>query len=486
MLTYLYVPDWQCNMNTVGNMSTRCFVVDMLKPSEVARAAGAGAAVGGPITEAIIGEAAASTNCLTVEALVQAGAVVVAKTTAPTLMMQLDTRSPAFGQTLNAHNLALSPGGSSGGESASVASGATGLGLGSDIGGSIRQPAAVSALWGFRPSANRLPLAGGRDPAPGNMGVDPVCGPLARSLRDVQLFMSTVLSPTAVSGKAVWDLDFSVHPRPWAETFVASWLTEAGRAYRAQHGQKTKLVVGVERDDGVVVPQPPVRRALQAVADARRTFSARAAVDWLEVKELPCPLGDHQEAWDLIRQLYWADGAVPSRAMLAAGEETLDPLTEFILAEPHVPARPLDAAQVFQQRCRREAFKAAYWAAWDAAGIDVLLCPATVGVADRPEQAKYWGYTSVWNLLDYPALSFPSGVVASAPLDAAFVEAERAAGRTRGPYGRDDTRVAKEYETYKHAFDGAPVGLQLVAKRDEVLLRAAEVVDHAALQGHNK
>lgn len=474
-----------------GTLSTRCYVVDTIRASEVPDPSAPGAEL---LTTSLVGDPAPAHDALTVQALLEAGAIVVAKTTMPTTIMQLDTRSPAFGQTLNAHNLALSPGGSSGGEAASVASGSSALGLGSDIGGSVRQPAAMSGLWGLRPSALRIPMVGSRSPLPGNLGVDSVWGPLARSLRDVRLFMRTVLAPDALDGSAaVWDRDGSVQPRLWAEgdgdgagsdsrTFVPSWLTPAGRHQRLVCGHRSKLVIGVERDDAVVVPQPPIRRALQHVVDRLKAFAqSEQGRDWLEIKELPGPLGDHKVGWDLIRSLYWHDGAVKTRALLAAGQEALDPLTAFILQEPYVPAQPASASEVFDLRAQREAYKAQYWAAWDQAGIDILLCPATTSVAQRPESAYYWGYTSQWNLLDYPSLSFPSGVTADAELDHAFVEAERQAGRARGPYDAEDAQVAGEYAQYCHAFDGVPVGLQLVGKRDEPLIRAAEVVEHAAL-----
>lgn len=88
-----------------GTLSTRCYVVDALRQSEV---------VSDVLTPTAVGDPAPRGDALAVQALVQAGAVVVAKTAMPTTVMQLDTRSAAFGQTLNAANVALSPGGLSG------------------------------------------------------------------------------------------------------------------------------------------------------------------------------------------------------------------------------------------------------------------------------------------------------------------------------------------------------------------------------------
>ncbi len=94
-----------------------------------------------------------------VERLVQAGAVLLGKTRAPEFNWKGVTDSPAYGITRNPWNLALTPGGSSGGCAAAVAAGIVRLSMGSDAGGSIRIPAAFTGTIGLKPTHGRIPLS---------------------------------------------------------------------------------------------------------------------------------------------------------------------------------------------------------------------------------------------------------------------------------------------------------------------------------------
>ena len=77
--------------------------------------------------------------------------------------------------------------------------------------------------------------------------------------------------------------------------------------------------------------------------------------------------------------------------------------------------RYLSVEGVWEWTARREAFRAKYAERWNATGtsgakadtIDVILCPAGPGAAPPLDCARYWNYTSLWNLLDWPALVFP-------------------------------------------------------------------------------
>ena len=94
-----------------------------------------------------------------VQILEDAGAVVFCKTNLPQAIMALESHS-FWGRTLNPLNTSLSPGGSSGGCSALMAFGGSPLSLGSDIGGSLRGPAAACGLWSLKPTTQRLPRGG--------------------------------------------------------------------------------------------------------------------------------------------------------------------------------------------------------------------------------------------------------------------------------------------------------------------------------------
>jgi Asp-tRNA(Asn)/Glu-tRNA(Gln) amidotransferase A subunit family amidase len=122
-----------------------------------------------------------------VERLLDAGAIIHARTTVPEFCLSGVCRTRLFGTTRNPHNLDYGPGGSSGGSGAALAAGTTTLATGTDIGGSIRIPAAVCGVYGYKPPHGRNPEA-----FPANLDPFNHCGPLARSVADAALFQNVV------------------------------------------------------------------------------------------------------------------------------------------------------------------------------------------------------------------------------------------------------------------------------------------------------
>ena len=127
----------------------------------------------------------------------EAGGVIMGKTNVPPLAGDWNADNPLFGRTNNPWNLERVPGGSTGGGAAALAAGLTPLEFGSDIGGSIRVPAAMCGVFGHRPSWTAVPASGHYPgftlPNPAN--VLNVLGPLARSAADLELALAVVAGP---------------------------------------------------------------------------------------------------------------------------------------------------------------------------------------------------------------------------------------------------------------------------------------------------
>jgi Asp-tRNA(Asn)/Glu-tRNA(Gln) amidotransferase A subunit family amidase len=133
-----------------------------------------------------------------VRLLRKAGAIVLGKTNCAELSGSTETHNPVFGLTRNPWDLARSAGGSSGGEAALIAAGGSPLGLGSDIAGSLRIPAAFCGVTALKPTAGRVPTAGHVPPAPESIAGWNTVGPLARRVEDLALALEVLsTSPTA-------------------------------------------------------------------------------------------------------------------------------------------------------------------------------------------------------------------------------------------------------------------------------------------------
>ncbi|MEO8115251.1 MAG: amidase family protein, partial [Phenylobacterium sp.] len=131
-----------------------------------------------------------------------AGAVILGKTNIPTSLADFQSVNPVYGRTSNPWDLARSPGGSSGGAAAALAAGMVPLEFGSDIGGSVRIPAAFCGVYGHKPSYDLIPQRGHAPPALDGAGVAlGVLGPLARTALDLDLALGVLAGPDA--GEAV-------------------------------------------------------------------------------------------------------------------------------------------------------------------------------------------------------------------------------------------------------------------------------------------
>lgn len=154
-----------------------------------------------------------------------AGAIIFAKTNVPLGLKDFQTHNTIYGTTNNPWDTTRGPGGSSGGEGAALAAGLSAAGFGSDIGGSIRNPAHYCGVYGHKPTYGTVSTRG-HAPLPRAAAIDlSVCGPLARSARDLRLMMDVTAGPDSLLGGGQ-RVAFLEPNRALAGLRVAVWATD--------------------------------------------------------------------------------------------------------------------------------------------------------------------------------------------------------------------------------------------------------------------
>ncbi|KAI1463022.1 amidase [Daldinia caldariorum] len=388
----------------------------------------------------------AEEDALIVQYLESAGAVIFARTTQPQTLMQIETDSNLYGITANPYNTTLSAGGSSGGEGALIGIRGSILGIGTDIGGSIRVPAANNGLFGFKPTSQRLPSAGWVAAMAGAESILSTTGPISTSLEGLRVFTKSIIDQ-----------------KPWLRQ---PGLVGLDWRDSEQYYPDRKIRVGIIYNDGIVRPHPPILRAVNELVGKLQKSPNIEIVEWKPWK--------HDLAWSIIAKLYFADGGADVKAAVDSSGEPWRPLSKFILHEnPDVTQHTI--ATLWKAICERDNYRTAYAKLLNENPVDVILSPAGPSVASKHGTSRYWGYTSQWNLLDYPAIIFPA---ADAVGDAAR---EKPYEYPEGyqPLSEKDKYI---YDLWKeHGAEGykdAPISLQLIARRfdDEKLFRAAQIL----------
>ena len=142
----------------------------------------------------------AVSNALAVDRFFAAGGNVFGKSNVPTLLADWETVNPIYGRTYNPWSLERTSGGSSGGAAVALAAGLTGMEAGSDIGGSIRNPAHFCGVYGHKPTWNLCSTAGHTLPGYVHPTDITVIGPMGRSAQDLELGLSLIAGPDAIDG----------------------------------------------------------------------------------------------------------------------------------------------------------------------------------------------------------------------------------------------------------------------------------------------
>ncbi|MGB9072005.1 MAG: amidase [Terriglobales bacterium] len=315
-----------------------------------------------------------------------AGAVILGVTNAPELLMAWETDNLLYGRTNNPWDLTRTAGGSSGGEAAAIAAGLSAGGVGSDGGGSIREPAHFCGICGLKPTPGRIPSTGHFPKAGGPFALLGVVGPMARTVEDVRLLFEVMTG--------------------WDDCDPCS----APVAVREIHEDDLRTVpIGFFEDDG----RTPV------TSETRSTVNHAAQV-LSEVGFHVAPF--RPEGLEEARRLWWkffgVAGGMMLGPMLRGHESELSPiLREFYLwtgAELAHTGESLLATWLGRDELREKVFL-------QMREHPVLICPVAAIPAfhhgEREWQVdgktvKYldaWSYCEWFNLLGFPAVVVPIG-----------------------------------------------------------------------------
>jgi amidase len=357
-------------------------------------------------------------DAVVVARLRRAGALILGTTNCPEFLMAYETANLLHGRTSNPWDLARTPGGSSGGESAAISAGLSAAGLGSDSGGSVRVPAHFTGICSLKPTPGRIPGRGHLPPCIGPFSTLGAIGPMARTMEDVTLMFRTL------SGQDPGDP-----------------VSPPVRLREPTPDDLRKNTVGFFEDDGLVPVTPETRAAVNAAAQALREAGFR-------VEPFRPP------TLELLRQLWWKFfvqcGAMFYAPEIRGREHQLSPIfSEFLAIARATP--PLTAATLLDAWAESDLLRSKTLEA--TRECPVLLCPVASTPAWRHDERSWIVEGRPVDYLDavrhtqwFNVLAAPAAVV---------------------PVGRSP--------------EGLPIGVQIVARpfEDETALGVAAVVDAA-------
>ncbi|MBV8161234.1 MAG: amidase [Acidimicrobiia bacterium] len=325
---------------------------------------------------------------VTVARLRAAGAIVIGKTNCPELLLGFESDNLVYGRTVNPFDAARSCGGSSGGEAAIVAAGASPLGLGSDSGGSLRVPAHFCGVPTIKPTHGRVPTTSAVFPGVGPFSRLRAVGPLAPTVDDLVLGLEVLAGP---DGRDPW-----AAPVPLSEPAAL-----AGAVSNVDVGS---LRVAVYTDDGSSTATAPTAETVAAVDGAARALERAGA--FVDSALLPVAA----EAVELYTGILGGDGGAGlRRALEAAGTTEPSPPIANMLAFLSAGSPP--ASQYADTLARWDRFRLAAMPFLDR--FDVVLSPVAAVPAPPHgttfEHIGAFGYVFTHNLTGWPAAVVRAG-----------------------------------------------------------------------------
>ena len=334
----------------------------------------------------------ATENAPTVQRMIDAGAIPLGVTNTPELCLWIETENRQYGRTHNAYDRTRTAGGSSGGEGAVVGSGGSPLGLGADIGGSIRMPAFFNGVFGLKPSPGLVPSTGQFPVTETETAAMMLTiGPITRRAEDLMPMLRVIAGPDGI--------DPYVREMPIGDPADVSIA-----GMRVLH----------ERGHVVHQGQPRAARGAQRAAEALEAAGATVEVT---------PLKSMKRALELYLAVLKLEAGVSVRDLIVAeGSEHVTVRKGLQRKGPHTRALRLllmsewmtgkmPQGRMTKQVAAREAFAREVT---DAIGDGVLLHPTHPRVAPKHGQTigKPWllTTTAVFNLAGVPVAQIPLGL----------------------------------------------------------------------------
>lgn len=396
-----------------------------------------------------IGDASDHDSTL-VTLLREQGAVLYCKTATPTAMMIAETVSNANGRTLHPANTRLTPGGSSGGESALLAMRGSPLGVGTDIGGSIRIPCSFTGLWGLKPSFGRFPTAKCKSGLAGQEAVLSINGPMCNEFEGLEVYAKAVVDAEP------WHSDPKCLPIPWTP------VAEAAKSLPAS------LTLLALTNNGIVTPTPPLQRAMKH-ATAKLRSAGHNVIEW-DASSNAADADLFARGLGHIEQFFRAEGGATVHSIMEASGEHVDWVKG--LAETN-PDWQHSVKALWQLQAKRSSWQSELQhRIQHLAGtkhFNAIITPVAAEVSTTHDAYHHIFYTGCWNLMDMPAVVVP--------LHSLTVDKE--VDRVEDGFRPKSEVEEKAWTQYRpDEVHGMPVCLQVVGQRlrDECALAVAKRV----------
>lgn len=348
--------------------------------------------------------------------LKNAGAIVLGVPNTPEFLMAWETDNLLYGRTNSPWDLERTPGGSSGGEAAAIATGMSAGGVGSDGGGSIRVPAHFSGICGLKPTPGRIPATGHYPTSAGPCALLGVVGPMARTVADLKVLFEIMQGPD--------EGDTCSAPVPLR---------------CPQLDEIRKLRIGYFEEAGRTPVTQETRAALRTAAEA--LHRAGFQVEPFRPQGL-------EEARIFWCKFFVVAGGMLIRRLIRGREGDLSPIFKQFLDEA-AAERPHTGESLLDAWIRRDNLRAQFLA--QTQKYPILVCPVAAIPAFRHGERSWvidvktveyldaWSYTEWFNLPGNPATVVP----------------------------------------VSHSSEGLPIGVQVVGRpwEEEQVLAVAEVLE---------